>query len=174
MMLFGRGLPHPYGRDPIVSPGLLDTPSIFLLAFEDSERFRLRGAHVAKASFASPGFITIDGSGALEKLIDILHSGRLQNEERVALIERIRAETARIQADSDLIRTQVRAANITALREAITVLEALAYTPDEIRTFLVNDHRLQGLLGEPLVSFRQHQEIGVITAVAKGDAERER
>jgi hypothetical protein len=77
---------HNQGTNARIGP--ID-PSRWIRFHEDQARDDGSGAILARAEFASPGFFSVDGSGALTKVMDILHCGELQNEEREAIIQRI-------------------------------------------------------------------------------------
>jgi hypothetical protein len=106
-----------------------------------------------RAHFESPGFITVDGSGALEKLIDILHSGDLAKEERRAII-------ARIEAETDLLKAQAAKQRIEALAGAVAALQSLNLSPDEILRLLQGDRFLVNLLGGPIGELAAAQTMG--------------
>ena len=122
-------------------------------------------ARVVRARFSSPGFITIDGSGAIEKLVDILHSGDLQKEERRAIIERIRAET-------ELISAQAAKAKVEALAGAIAALQSVQIPNDQIIRLLQRDQTLVKLLGAPVAELEAAQTAGVIEKASR-EAERQ-
>lgn len=122
------------------------------------------GPRVARARFGSPGFITVDGSGALEKVIDILHQGDLAKEERKALIERITAET-------DLLRSQAAKQKLEVLSGAIAVLQSLGLERDDIIRLISKDGALVRLLGMPIVDIEGAQRSGVLRKLAPGATE---
>jgi hypothetical protein len=118
-------------------------------------------ARVLRAQFSSPGFITVDGSGALEKVIDILHSGDLQKEERRAIIERVRAET-------EMLHAQAAKAKVEALSGAIAALQALGIGNDQIVRLLQRDGTLIKLLGEPVAALEEAQATGILEKASLG------
>lgn len=79
---------------------------------EDYERREGNGPRLIQATFESPGFVTVDATGPIDKLIDILHHGELDKEEQRAIIERISAET-------ELIRAKAAKKKINVLNGAI-------------------------------------------------------
>ena len=119
------------------------------------------GPRLARARFDSPGFITVDGSGALEKVIDILHQGDLAKEERKALIEHIKAET-------ELLRAQATKQKLEVLSGAISVLQSLGLNRDEIIGLISRDGALVGLLGEPVVDIEAAHSSGVLRKLVRG------
>ena len=113
---------------------------------------------IVRAVFDSPGFVTVDGSGALEKLIEILHSGDIQKEERRAIIERIHAET-------DLLKSQATQKRIEALSAAVAILKSLGISDDQIVKSLGVDRGLVPLLGGPLVDLEDATAVGSLQRV---------
>ena len=113
---------------------------------------------VVRAVFQSPGFITVDGSGALEKLVDILHSGDLAKEERRAIIERIRAET-------EVLRSQAIKQKMEALSGAVGVLQALGMTAEQILGVLQSERGLINLLGEPTAELELAKATGSLEKI---------
>jgi hypothetical protein len=144
-------------------------PSRWVRFLEDQARDSDFGVRIVRIEFRSPGLVTLDGSGSIEKLIDILHSGKLQLEERRAIIDRIKAETEKIQAESQRTVSEATLNNMKALSEAVAVFQAAGLKPEEIRELIVRDPRLVPLVGGPVAVLASYQRSGAITAIAAGD-----
>src|SRR5262245_31839910 len=124
-------------------------------------------ARVVRARFSSPGFVTIDGARALAKVIDILHAGDLAKEERRAIIERVRAET-------EVLHAQAAKTKVEALAGAISALQTLGISTDQIVRLLQRDGALVKLLGEPVAEIEAAQATGVLEEASRGAAEKDR
>jgi hypothetical protein len=110
------------------------------------------------ARISSPGFLSIDGGGALEKVVDILHKGDLDREQTQALTERIQAET-------DLIRAQAAEKTMATIAAAVDMLKSIGFQPEEIRQMLARDPGLGHTLGNPILALRQMLDAGPVTQV---------
>ena len=153
----------------VVVDQLISDRDFLELAFERPDLFldsvlRVPLVHlrptIASARFDSPGVITIEASGAVEKLIDILHSGKLQNEERQAIIARIHAETSRQLAET-------RRLNADALRATVDTLLAVGFEKDAIRQMLIKAPALDTLIGVPIVRLENALTSGELAVIEK-------
>ncbi len=122
------------------------------------------GARLIRARFDSPGFLTVDGSGALEKLIDILHQGDLAKAERKAIIERIQAET-------DLMKAQAFKQRIDALSAGVAVFKSLGLGDEQIIRLISHDPALIDLIGAPITRLEDAQRVGILQKSTSGTEE---
>jgi hypothetical protein len=120
------------------------------------------GLQIHRVSIASPGVFSIDGGAALGRIVDILHKGDLEREERAAIIDRIGAETRLLEAQA----AEIQIANTAA---TIQVLKDIGYSQAEIRDMIMGDPNLTGALGQPLVQLTGMKQSGMITEVARED-----
>jgi len=100
-------------------------------------------------------------------VIDILHSGDLAKEERRAIIERVRAET-------EVLHAQAAKTKVEALAGAISALQTLGISTDQIVRLLQRDGALVKLLGEPVAEIEAAQATGVLEEASRGAAEKDR